>query len=183
MPNIHNKNFYREMFKAAKGKPILMCYYSRPYKEWESLLDSDAQRMKKAVGGKKVEFVVASKNLKKFIEQIKECEAVYFRGGDTLKLMKKLSGVKGQLKKSFQGKTVLGSSAGAIMLAKYFYNQDGDAIFRGFGLLPAKIITHYLSKVKYTPLSGKDKLELLKNYKEKLPVYAIKETEFIIVEK
>jgi len=180
-PNIHNRNFYREMFKATKGKPVLMCYYSRPQKEWEYLLKSDMERMKKAVGKKKFEVIVASKDSKKFIGQIKECEAVYFRGGDTVKLMKKLDDTKRQLKKAFQGRTVLGSSAGAIMLAKYFYNQDGAAIFKGFGLLPVKIMTHYLSKGKYASASGKENLALLKDYKEKLPVYAIKETEYIIV--
>ena len=48
VPNIHNKKFYQEMFKAAKGRPVLACYYSRPYAEWKYLLDSEKQRMKKA---------------------------------------------------------------------------------------------------------------------------------------
>ncbi len=183
VPNIHNKNFYKEMHKAAKGKPILACYYSRPYREWKWLLESEVERMKKAVGKKKFEIVVASKDPKIFLGQLRKCEVVYFRGGDTEKLMKKLDSIKGKLKKCFQNKTVLGSSAGAIMLAKYFYNQDGDKIFKGFNILPVKIMTHYLSAGKYAATSGKDKLEMLKNYKEKLPVYAIKETELRIVKK
>lgn len=138
--------------------------------------------MLSAVGNKKFEFVVASKNLEKFLKQLKNAEAVYFRGGRTLKLMRKLEPIKRKLKKAFEGKTILGSSAGAIMLGKYYYDQEQDGIQKGFNLIPAKIMTHYLSKGEYAKVSGKEKLELLKEYKEGLPVYAVKETEFEVVE-
>lgn len=183
VPNIHNKKFYQEMFGAAKGKPILACYYSRPYAEWKYLLESDTQRMKKAVGKKKFEIICASKNAQRFMEQLKESEIVYFRGGKTEKLMKRLNSVQKQLKKAFTGKTVLGSSAGALFLAKYYFSQGDDKIQKGFNILPAKVMTHYLATGRYAPTSGKEKLKMLKDHKEKLPTYAIKETEFIILKK
>jgi peptidase E len=183
VPNIHNKKFYQEMFKAAKGKPILACYYSRPYAEWKYLLSSDAERMKKAVGKKNFEIICASKNAQRFLKQLKESEAVYFRGGKTEKLMRRLQGVQSQLKKAFTGKTVLGSSAGALFLARYCYSQGDAKIFKGFDILPIKVITHYLARGRYAPTSGKEKLQMLKNYKEKLPTYAVKETEFMILKK
>jgi peptidase E len=182
IPNIHNKKFYQEMLRAAKGRPILACYYSRPYKEWKYLLKSDIERMKKSVGRKKFEIIVASKNVDKFLKQLSEAEAVYFRGGITLKLINKLEGAKRELKKEFSGKVVFGSSAGALFLAKYYYDQDHDKIFNGFNFLPVKIITHYLCSGQYAATSGEDKFKMLDEYKEKLPVYAIPETEFRVVE-
>lgn len=113
----------------------------------------------------------------------KKAEDIYFRGGKTKKLKKRLRGIQKQLKKAFVGKTILGSSAGALFLARYYYSQGDTKIFRGFNILPIKIITHYLSKDRYAPTSGKEKLEMLKKYKEKLPTYAISETEFIILKK
>ena len=176
--NLHNKKFYQKMFKAAKGKPILACYYSRPYKEWEYLLESDTERMKRSVGNETFEIIYASKNAKEFLEQIRQANAVYFRGGDTLRLMEKLKLVRLRLKKVFSGKTILGSSAGALFLAKYYYSHDQSTIQKGFDILPVKIMTHYLSSGRYSATSGKEKLQMLKDHKEKLPVYAIKETEF-----
>lgn len=183
VPNIHNKKFYQEMFRAAKSKPILACYYSRPYKEWGYLLNSDTKRMKKAVGKKKFEIICASRNSEIFLRQLKEAEVVYFRGGKTEKLIKRLKGVQKQLKKAFARKTVLGSSAGALFLARYYFSQGDDKIFRGFNILPVKIMTHYLAFGKYAATSGKEKFDMLKNHREKLPTYAIPETEFIILRK
>jgi peptidase E len=179
--NIHNKKFYQEMFRAAKGKPILACYYASPYAKWKDLLASDTERMKGAVGKKKFEIKYASKNAKTFLKQLKDAEAVYFRGGKTLKLMRRLKSIQKNLKKETSGKTILGSSAGALFLAKYYFDQDHDKIMKGLEILPAKIMTHYLASGKYAATSGKEKLQMLKDYKEKLPTYAIKETEFIIL--
>ena len=181
--NRHNKRFYQEMLKMAKGKPILACYYARPMGEWKRyLLASDKKRMKWSVGKKKFEFIVASPNPKTFLKQLVSVEAVYFRGGETERLKKRLSAVRGQLKKSFAGKTVLGSSAGALFLSKYYFDQDHNKIMKGFYLLPIKIITHYLARGEYAPTSGKEKFKMLKDYKakEKMPTYAIRETEFKI---
>lgn len=175
VPNIHNKKFYQEMFKAAKRKPILACYYSRPVKIWKELLASDMKRMKRSVGKKKFEFVIASKNTKNFLKQLEEAEAVYFRGGDTGKLKEKLKNASSRLKKLFSGKTILGSSAGVYFLSKYYYSNDSDRLEKGFEILPIKTYCHYMGDT--------EKLEKLKNYKEKLPTCTISETEFIILKK
>ena len=45
------------------------------------------------------------------------------------------------------------------------------------------MITHYKSKGVYASTSGDDKLKMLKEYEEELPVYAIRETEFVIIDK
>lgn len=181
--NLHNKKFYLEMLKAAKGKPILACYFAKPEKTWKERLSSDTERIKKAAGKKKFEIILASKNIKKFIEQLEVVETVYFRGGSTTKLQNKLKAVRGKLKKLFRGKTVLGSSAGALFLSRYYFDQDHDKILKGLDILPVKIMTHYLSSGKYAASSGKEKLTMLKNHKEKMPTYAIPETKFIILKK
>lgn len=175
VPNIHNKKFYQEMFRVSKGKPVLACYYSRPYREWKNLLASDTKRMKRAVGRKKFEIILASKNIKDFLKQLSGVEVVYFRGGKTWKLKKKLKNIQGKLKKVFSGKTVVGSSAGVYFLSKHYYSNDSGKLHKGFSILPIKTYCHYMG--------DKIKLEKLKNYKEKLPTYAIPETEFIILKK
>jgi len=181
--NTHNKKFYLEILKAAKGKPILACYYAKPEKTWKERFTSDMKRMKRVAGKRNFEFILASKNIKDFLEQLAAVEVVYFRGGSTLKLQNKLKAVRGKLKKSFSGKTVSGSSAGALFLSKYYFDQDHDKILKGLDILPVKIMTHYLASGKYAANSGKEKLTMLKNHKEKMPTYAIPETKFIILKK
>lgn len=173
-PSVHNDNFYREMYKGSKGKPILAVYYSRPEENWPQLLASDKKRMRKAIGRKKFEIVTASPKIKEFLKQLSTVNAVYFRGGRTYKLKGKLKPVKGKLEKLFAGKTVLGSSAGAYFLSKHYFSSNGQ-IEKGFGILPIKTYCHYKG--------DKENLEKLKKYKEKLKTYTIPETEFVVIGK
>lgn len=173
-PSVHNDNFYREMYKGSKGKPVLAVYYSRPKELWNHLLASDKGRMKKAIRNRKADIVVASSNIRKFLKQLSEANAVYFRGGKTHKLKKKLKPVSNRLEKLFVGKTVLGSSAGAYFLSRYYMSSSGK-IYRGFGILPIKTYGHYKG--------NKKNLDKLGKYREKLKTYAIAETEFVIINK
>jgi len=86
------------------------------------------------------------------------------------------------LKELIKNKVITGASAGALVLAKYYYDQDHDQIFEGLNILNVKIITHYLSNGEYAATSGEDKLKQLETYKENLPVYTIPETEYVLVE-
>ena len=97
-------------------------------------------------------------------------------------LQKKLEEVS-NLKQLLEDKIVIGSSAGSLVFSRYYYDQDYDQVFNGLNFLNIKMITHYKSKGEYASTSGDDKLKMLEEYEEKLPVYAIRETEFVIIDK
>ncbi|MFA6383536.1 MAG: Type 1 glutamine amidotransferase-like domain-containing protein [Parcubacteria group bacterium] len=183
IPCESNDNFFKEIITSVK-KPVkvLLVFFAAERKRWPELEEEHKEKFFSRANGKKIEFGIASVDVKKFIQQVGWCDVVYIRGGLTPVLQKQLEKVP-NFKDLIKNKIVAGSSAGALVFAKYYYEQDYDKIFEGLGYLPVKMITHYLCSGEYAATSGKDKLKILENYKEKLPIYAIPETEFIIVEK
>ncbi|MPN10521.1 hypothetical protein SDC9_157816 [bioreactor metagenome] len=74
--------------------------------------------------------------------------------------MEKLKNIN-KLESLFEGKTIIGSSAGACVLGKYFYDNDYDKLDEGLGIINFKIFCHYDE-------SGLELVKKLDNYKEKL---------------
>ena len=118
---------------------------------------------------------ISSTNLEKLKEQIKSSDCIYLRGGDDKPLQDKLKQIQ-NLKELIKDKIVVGSSAGANILSKYFYRNSKQRIEEGLGILPIKIFCHY-NECK------QEKLKQLKSHEEILPVYTTPETEFVIIKK
>lgn len=183
IPCESNNNYYKEIINSVTGSvKILLVYFAAGKERWKELEKLHKNRFAAQAGGKEIEFQVASEKTDKFVEQIKWCDAMFIRGGLTPVLQAQLEKAP-KFKDLIENKVIAGSSAGALVFAKYYYEQDYDKIFEGLDILHVKMITHYLTTGEYAATSGEDKLEKLKAHKEDLPTYAIPETEFIIVKK
>ncbi len=68
-------------------------------------------------------------------------------GGTTLKLLDALKKFP-NLKELFKGKIIAGESAGAYVLSAFFFSKSAGGIFEGTGLVPVKIICHYIGENK-----------------------------------
>lgn len=174
-------NFWKLLKLIPRKSKILVVFFARPKEDW-GMLFKKTKNSNFVFGRWDIDYVLASDDSNEFIEQIKECNVVYFRGGNTPMLQKKLEQLP-NLRQLLEDKLIIGSSAGSLVFAKYYYDQDYDQIFKGLNFLDVKMITHYKSKGEYASTSGDDKLRMLKDYEEDLPVYAIRETEFVIIDK
>ena len=174
-------NLWRLLNLIPRKSRVLMVFFARPKEEW-AMLCNETKRFRFILARWDIDYVLASDSQSEFIEQIRECDVIYFRGGNTPMLQEKLAGIS-NLQELLKDKIVIGSSAGSIVFAKYYYDQDYDQVFEGLNFLPVKMITHYKSTGDYAATSGDDKLKMLNDYKEKLPTYAIRETEFVIIDK
>lgn len=159
VPNVDNDNFFKEFGKELKdsGK-ILLNYFARDIHKWKQLAEEDKKKISELNKNKNLRFEIASEE--NFIDQIKSADVIYFRGGDTYKLLEKLKNIN-KLESLFEGKTIIGSSAGACVLGKYFYDNDYDKLDEGLGIINFKIFCHYDE-------SGLELVKKLDNYKEKL---------------
>lgn len=108
--------------------------------------------------------------------------AIYFRGGRTGDLIRLLDKNVGWQKELY-GKTLAGSSAGADTIAKYYYNLDSLAVEEGLGMLPVKVLVHYQSGYNAPNVDWDRAYGELQIYKEDLPILALREGEFRIMEK
>jgi len=176
--------FYKETLAGFKSPvKVLDCLFARPKEVWEKTFAEDLGLFQRHVPDASVDFKLA--RVEAFPSQVAWADVVYFRGG-----------VSGQLKESLQkdlswlknlsGKTIAGSSAGADVLSRYFYNLDTLKAQDGLGLLPIKFIPHYRSDYN-APNIDWDKAEAeLKAYKEDLPFVPfvpLREGEFNVFER
>ena len=173
-PNENNKRYYLEIAKRIpKNGRILFVYFANEESKWESLLENDKENFKKF--GNKINFEceIASKNKEELIKQIKSSDCIYLRGGENYELIDIIKNL-GNFGKLINGKIVVGSSMGAYIISKYFYSQTKNKIMEGLSLAPLKTLVHYKE-------SDKEALEKLKDFKEDLPVYVLKDTEFVTI--
>ena len=173
------KSLAEEMIKGF-NEPIkfLICYFARPRLYWAAMMIEDRLFFGNHLKGKKIEFQIAK--LEKFTDQIKSANIIYIRGGRTDKLIKLLNQCKGW-KNELDGKTLVGSSAGAISMATYSYNLDRLELENGLGLLPIKVLVHYLSNYNAPNIDWTKAEKELAEYKENLEMLKLPEGVFKVM--
>jgi peptidase E len=138
-----NRTFYEEIARDVPNTgTILLCYFASKDKDNSRRFEEDSQRIKEQSHDKNLKFIQADEE--DFIDQLRQSDALYMRGGSTPKLLGVLSKY-GNLKDKLDGKTVAGSSAGAYVIGKYsaFHDDElGGKVREGLGLLPLRVVTH-----------------------------------------
>ncbi len=169
--------------EAVKGftQPvnILICLFARQREEWNKLFKDNKYFFKRNLLDVELDFTLADEN--NFVNQIKETNLLYFSGGDTTNLLNILKKTSGWLN-GLDGKTVMGSSAGTDILSTYNYDIEFFKCSDGFGLAPVKTIVHYRTDGYTPPVGWKAAYEDLKQYKEELPILALREGEYEVIE-
>ncbi len=178
--------FNKEIVKdLGKNPNILFCHFAIPREYWEEKFSSYTKRFLESMNkGINPKFELAYPD--KFIDQIKNNDAVMIHGGDDKLLLYWLK--QYDLPKIWKGKIVAGSSAGSNVLAKIFWACDWRQCLDGLNILPIKFITHYKSRFGNNDPRGsvdwkKAYSELSECGNKKLPICALKEGDFIIIEK
>jgi hypothetical protein len=118
-------------------------------------------------------------------EQIDSSDIIYCHGGDDHLAMYWFEKLK--IAKLWQGKVVGTNSATTHALARHFWTCDWRMTKDGLGVLPIKTIAHYGSSYGADDPRGpidwsKAKVELEAYGDKALPVHALPEGEFIIIE-
>lgn len=116
-----------------------------------------------------------------FIKQIQTADVVYLNDGDNL-LTERVMHKFRDLTVALQDKVVVGSSAGANILATAYYTRTYGMVRDGLGVLPIKLITHYGS-VPDNAVNNLDweaaKQQLSSYGNSALPLYTVSEGKFI----
>lgn len=173
------RGFAKELVGGFKEPvKILICYFARPRVQWEVNYIADKLWFKTLIGEKKIEYQLARPD--SFKEQIKWMDAMYIRGGDADTLIEHLASCSGW-EKELDAKTVAGSSAGAMALAKYWYSPEKLKIGDGFGLAPVKVNVHYRSNFNAPNVNWDEADKVLKSYGEDLKIFNLREGEFVVL--
>lgn len=172
------KAFYEELIKDyAEPVKVLVCLFARQEETWNQVFEETKEVFKNCTT-KSIEFKMATQQ--EFAEQVKWANTIFLKGGFTEQLLSVLR-TCGGWKNDLAGKTIAGSSAGADVLVKYFYNLDTLQLGAGLGLIPAKVLVHYQSDYNTLNINWEKIYSELQEYKEELPVLALKEGEFTVI--
>ncbi len=170
-----NKSFFREAVTGLQsGATILCVYFSRQREKWPQMLEQDTENFCSISEQKDLNMVVASEAPDIFIDQIKQADVVYLRGGETEMLQQALEKIQ-KFENLLKDKVVCASSAGVYVVSSYYYSNTRQDIFKGLGILPIKTLCHYSDEKQ-------NEREMLENYGEDLKVYALPEEKFVVIE-
>ncbi|USN53101.1 MAG: Type 1 glutamine amidotransferase-like domain-containing protein [Candidatus Nomurabacteria bacterium] len=171
---VDNRAYVQEILKDVPSEPtVLFIPFARDKSLWKEFFDLTKERFSVVALEKSIHFVMASENTQTFIEQIKNADAIYTIGGETLVLLEHMRKVP-MLVELWQGKTVAGSSAGAQMLSRYFYHVDSQKFHQGLGILNVKVFVHWSE-------DKQDKLEGLESFGEPCEILKIPEQKFLVI--
>lgn len=156
---------------------ILVCLFARPAIEWEDAFHKDKLLFSTKL---KQKVLLELADPARFVEQVKNTDVVYFRGGRTKALIEGLKEAKGW-EKELADKTIAGSSAGVNFLARYYYSLDNLEICEGLGILPIKALVHYKSDYNAPNINWDVVYQELKDFGDDLPILAIPEGKFEVI--
>lgn len=143
--------FFQEMLKdAPKDAKVLLVYFAESDEMRPLRTEQGKNQFEKNKGLKNIEIKIASQDT--FIDECKWADVIFFSGGRTVRLMEALKKYA-SLDEVFKGKTIGGDSAGANFIGQYFYSKGSQEIGKGLGILPIKIIVHYVENMG-NPLSN-----------------------------
>ncbi len=139
-----NSAFYKEILKDAPEEArILLVPFAKDTDRVLGAVTKVSSELHNSKWQKSISIEVA--NEQDFIQQLQTADVVYFHGGTSIKLFDALQHYSG-LKDALTDKTVAGESAGANVTCSFFYSPRSDVVSPGLGMLPVKIIPHYISE-------------------------------------
>jgi len=176
-----NSQFFTEILNGVdKHEVRVLCvYFARPEGRWEEsyATDESAFKVHGIEAGKDVETILATYDMDELIKEITKADVIFINGGYKGHLKSTLLSIGiEKFKEIVQGKTLVGISAGANILSKYYFSMASGGIREGIGLLKIKLLTHSNDG------NASDKLKMLKEYKEDIPIEIVAEEEFIVIE-
>ena len=136
-----NDEFFSQILKDTPNEvKLLLVYFAEREEMIAARIEQDKEQFTKNSGSKTIDFRVTSPET--FVADCKWADAIYLHGGKTTKLMEALQNFP-NMKELFSGKVIAGDSAGANVLAQYFFSKNSQVVGKGFGILPFKVIVHY----------------------------------------
>jgi len=176
------KKFFAEVIKDLGNNPkVLICLFAYSREHWSNKFN---ELKNQSLYPENINPIFDLAFPDEFENQIKNSDVLYMYGGDDHLIQYWLN--KFDIPKIWEGKVVATSSCSSQAISKYFWTCDWRENMDGIGVLPIKFISHYQSDFGHDdprgPIDWGKSYEELKEYKEDLPIYALKEGEFVIFE-
>ncbi len=178
--------FVNEMLKGLGNNPkLLYCFFADPREFWESKF----HKYKADFSALLPEDVTLEADLAMpdtFAEQCAKADAIYMHSGENHLALYWLR--QFDLPKIFDGKVVATSSASSNSLSTSFYSPSWRQIMDGLSILPIKFMPHF--KAAWSDTDSRGPVDWQKAYDDlaaygdtSLPLHALRDGEFVVIEK
>ncbi|HEV2402636.1 MAG TPA: hypothetical protein VGS08_00355 [Candidatus Saccharimonadales bacterium] len=181
------RKFVREVVAGlGSDVKVLLCFFAEPELEtWQPRFETMSRLLQEwATAGVTFHCSLAA-DPDAFEEQVKANDVIYLHGGITAHAVRMFS--RYDLAGVFDGKVVASNSAATHMLSESFWSGDERKLGHGLNVVPIRTIAHYQSNFgdddPRGPIDWQQAYDELKAYGDtSLPVYALKEGEFVVRE-
>ncbi len=172
-----NKAFFQQAVETGWDR-ILIFPFSQKNHDYLGQFTADQKKFITHNPDRNLTCTMASTDIPTLITQIQDHPCLYFSGGNAdfhLNIINQIP----HLKKLLQGKIITGNSAWSQIWSHFFFSGSSKTIKQGLNLLNIKLMVHRQSE-KHTQYN-QDSYELLKQYGDDLPIYSIREQEYISI--
>ncbi len=182
-----NTNFGQRLSKTvasfASQPKILDCQFAKPdlptqkasYQGWLKFFDE-------YFPGSEVELA----RQESFYEQVAWADVVYLHGGSTKTILEALPDYQ-KVQQAFEGKIVIGSSAGANYVSNYCFSPNADRVIKSNSFLDISLIVHYSStqiEDKVVDMAfWRSAVDRVRQASGKDEVLLLPEGEFVVIQK
>lgn len=136
---VFGSNLSREVRQMAPCPRLLNCYFATEKSRWPEKQEQMQEWCDKNFPEVK-DSQIALPDV--FFDQISQSDVIYLHGGDTVRLIEALRAL-GIGRQTFQGKIVIGSSAGANALTTNAWSSLTQKPRKGMGLVNLNVMVHY----------------------------------------
>ncbi len=178
------KQFHQELVKGLGNKPkFLLCNFAQPREYWEQKFPGYANAIAEDMPeGVAPSFTLAMPD--EFAEQCNAADIIYCHGGDDHLVQYWMR--KFDLPTLFKDKVVATNSGSSDMLVMHYWTCDWRKCGDGLGIVPIKFIPHHQSNYGADdprgPVDWEKAKDALAMYGDtSLPLYALKEGEFVVL--
>lgn len=180
------KEYFAELLEGFGDEPkLLWCFFATLPDDCNERFEKYTKLFKPFMP-ESVKPVHINATIENFEKEVEQADAIYLHGGSIRPLSDVLR--KYNLDEIFDDKSVGTNSASSMVLAEHAWSCDRRTPTEGLGLFPIKFLAHYKSDYgaddSRGPIDWEKAHDELINYGDtSLPMHALKEGEFIIMER
>jgi peptidase E len=133
------QNLSKLIIEQVKNPRILSCFFASPESEWQERKNSWYDWFKNNISA---DFNYGMSTKEHFADEISNANIIFLHGGDNELLFKQLSNFD-NLAELLKDKLIIGSSAGANVLAVKYWTRSKSQVGRGLSIIPYGVMSHY----------------------------------------
>ena len=180
------RRYFAELLSGLGSKPkLLWCFFATLPDDCNERFENYTELFRPFIP-KGIETLNNNARVEDFETQVRNADAIYLHGGKVAPLKEILS--KYNLAELFKDKSVGTNSASSMVLAKHTWSCDERKLEDGLGFFDIKFLAHFKSDYgsgdPRGPIDWDAAYQELEEYGDQnLPMYALEEGEFVVIEK